>query len=128
MQLFSNIAYFKACFEVCKIWLFFKPGVCQPTGQLASDFLKLFLCRRLHVCVFVCPPLRLLITSGVMWCDIDPYDWSNKFYGFYMAAAVGIVSGHGISIHTCCGNQPNKSKLVLFKMCYLRCYFSTTII
>ena len=24
------------------------------------------------VCVFVCLPPRLLITSGVMWCDIDP--------------------------------------------------------
>ena len=58
----------------------------------------------MHVCVCVCVPPRLLITSGVMWCDIDPYDWSNKFYGFYMAAVVGIVSGCGISIHTCHGN------------------------
>ena len=23
-------------------------------------------------CVCVCPPPRLLIISGVMWCDIDP--------------------------------------------------------
>ena len=23
-------------------------------------------------CVCVCPPPRLLITSGMMWCDIDP--------------------------------------------------------
>ena len=28
--------------------------------------------KRLYACVCVCPPLRLLITSGVMWCDIDP--------------------------------------------------------
>ena len=26
----------------------------------------------MHVCVRVCPPPRLLITSGVMRCDIDP--------------------------------------------------------
>ena len=26
----------------------------------------------MHVCVCVCPPPRLLITSGVMRCDIDP--------------------------------------------------------
>ena len=52
----------------------------------------------------VCPPPRLLITSGVMWRDIDPYDWLNKFYGFYMAAVVGIVSGRDVSIHTCRGN------------------------
>ena len=51
-------------------------------------------------CLCVCPPPRLLITSGVMWCDIDPYDWLNKFYGFYMAAVVGIVSGYDVSIHT----------------------------
>ena len=45
-------------------------------------FLKLFLCGCLYACVYmsvcvcvyvymcVCP--RLLITSGMMWCDIDP--------------------------------------------------------
>ena len=27
---------------------------------------------RMYVCVFVCLPPRLLITSGVMWSDIDP--------------------------------------------------------
>ena len=26
----------------------------------------------LYACVFVYPPPRLLITSGMMWCDIDP--------------------------------------------------------
>ena len=58
----------------------------------------------MRVCVFarvcVCPPPGLLITSiysGMMWCDIDPYDWLIKFYGFYMAAAVGIVSGRDVS-------------------------------
>ena len=74
----------------------------------------------MHVCVFVCvcvcpPPLRLLITSDVMWCDVDPYDWLNMFYGFYMAIVVGIVSGCGINIHTRHGNLPNKSKLALYK-------------
>ena len=47
------------------------------------------------MCVFVCVCVsapRLLITSGVMWYDID------------MAAVVGIVNGHGISIHMCRGN------------------------
>ena len=31
---------------------------------------RLYVC--LRVCVCVCPPLRLLITSGVMWRDMDP--------------------------------------------------------
>ena len=54
------------------------------------------------MCVF--PPPRLLITSGMMWCDIDPYDWLNKFYGFYMATVVGIISGNDVGMHTRCGN------------------------
>ena len=51
--------------------LFIKPGTC---GWRAPSFLKLFLCRCLYVCmsVCVCPPPRLLITSGMIW---TPYDW-----------------------------------------------------
>ena len=63
-------------------------------------FLKLFLCGCLYkcLCVYVCvhPPLRLLIIRGVIY---TPYDWLNKFYGFYITAVVGIVSGHGLRIH-----------------------------
>ena len=32
-----------------------------------------------------------------------------------MAAVVDIVSEHDVSIHTHYGNQPNKSKLALYK-------------
>ena len=46
------------------------------------------------VCVYMCLPPRLLITSGVIW---TPYDWVNKFYS-YMAALVSIVDGHGLGI------------------------------
>ena len=66
--------------------------------------------------VSVCPPPRLVITSGVitvMWYDIDPYDWLNKFYSFYMAAIVSIISRHGLTTKVHCRNQPNKSKLAL---------------
>jgi len=31
-----------------------------------------------HVCVCVSAPARLLITSGVIWCDIELCDWLNK--------------------------------------------------
>ena len=37
----------------------------------------------------VCPAPRLLITSGMIW---TPYDWLNKFYSFYMATLVSILS------------------------------------
>ena len=60
----------------------------------------------------VCLPPRLLITSGVMWCDIDLYDWLNKIYGFCMAAVVGIVSGRGLSFHT---PLAKKCGLMLYK-------------
>ena len=49
-------------------------------GYLKIDFVwEVSMC----VCVSVCPPPRLLITSGVMWCDMGLCDWLNKFYNFY---------------------------------------------
>ena len=62
-------------------------------GWHASDFLKLFLCRHLYVCVFVCPPPKLLITSDVMWHDMD---------SCFMATVVSIISGHGLGIDMLC--------------------------
>ena len=51
----------------------------------------------------VCPPLRLLITSGVMWHDMDPMQLVklNKFYSCYMATVVVSVNGRGLGIGTC---------------------------
>ena len=51
----------------------------------------------------------------MMWCDIDAYDWLNKFCGFYMATIIGNISGQDVSMHIRRKNQPNKSKLVLYK-------------
>ena len=68
----------------------FKPG--------APGFLKLFLCGCLYVCLCVCPPPRLLITSGVMWRDMDPIRLVNKFYSCYMAIVVVIINGCGLGI------------------------------
>ena len=45
----------------------------------ALGFLNCFradVCMCVHLGVCVSAP-RLLITSGVMWCDIAPYDWVN---------------------------------------------------
>ena len=55
---------------------------------------------------------RLLITSGVIK---TPYDWLTKFYGFYMAAIVSNISRRGLAIEGYHRNQPNKSKLALYK-------------
>ena len=76
--------------------MIFKPGV-LVAGWRASGFLKLILCGLsvyvymcvcmcvcmcvyvcvrvrvcLCLCLCVCLLLRLLITSGMMWCDKDP--------------------------------------------------------
>ena len=75
-------------------------------------FLDIDLVREVCVCVSVCPPPRLLITSGVIW---TPYDWLNKYYSFCMAAIVDIVSRCGLRIGARHRNQPNKSKLTLYK-------------
>ena len=61
------------------------------------------------MCACVCPPPRLLITSGVMWRDMDPYDWLNKFYSCYMATVVVIVNGRGLGIGTRRRYKPHKS-------------------
>ena len=34
----------------------------------------------------------------MMWHNMDPYDWLNKFYSCYMATVVGIVNGCGLGI------------------------------
>ena len=43
----------------------------------------------------VCPPPRLLITSGVMW---TPYDWLNIFYSFLYIDVT--VNGRSLGIGT----------------------------
>ena len=37
-------------------------------------------------------------------------------YLYYTATVVFIISRHGLSIDAFCRNQPNKSKLVLYKV------------
>ena len=61
--------------------------------QCMPGFLKL-LCQFASVCL----PLRLVITSGVIWTR---YNLLNRFCSFYMATIVGIASGRGISIDVC---------------------------
>ena len=51
------------------------------------------------------------------------YEWLNKFYSFYTAAIIGIISRTGISIDACHRNQTNKSKLVLKLLSLLKQVF-----
>ena len=66
---------------------------------LKIDSVRTSVCVR--VCVCVCPPPGLLITSGMI---LTLYDWLTKFYSCYMATVVGIVDGHGLGIYMHRGN------------------------
>ena len=50
---------------------YFKPGTCLPVAGEPA-FLELLLSVNICMLVCVCSPPRLLTTSGVIWCDIDP--------------------------------------------------------
>ena len=52
------------------------------------------------------------MTSGMIWI---PSNWLNKFYSFCMVAIVSIVSRCVLRNEVRRRNQPNKSKLALYK-------------
>ena len=54
-------------------------------------FLEIYLVR--EVCVCMCLPPRLVITSGVMWCDMDLI-----WFGWSSTTIVSIISKHGPTI------------------------------
>ena len=55
------------------------------------------------VCVFVCPPPRLLITSGVIWHDMDSIRLVKQaLYSCCMVTVLIVVNGHGLFIGTHC--------------------------
>ena len=49
-------------------------------------------CACIHVCVSA--PKAINNYSGLMWCDIDPMWFANKFYGFYMVDVDVCISSH----------------------------------
>ena len=106
-------------------WIAFKPGARRPVAGaslVARNWYCPQVCMCLCVCVCVCSPLRLVITSGMMWCNIDAIWLVNKFYNFCMAPIVSIISRHGLRIEAHHRNQPNKSKLapLLYFYSYLK--------
>ena len=83
-------------------------------------------CCVLCVCVCVCVRAvcvyvgrmwasRLLITCGMMWHNID-LQYMKKFCYFYMEDVVSTFSWPGLRIEACSKNQPDKTKLALYKM------------
>ena len=75
---------------------------------------------RLSATVCVSTPLRLLVTSGMMWHDMNP-DWLNKFYNCYMEVLVGSNSRRDLRIEARHRYLPKKGKLVLYVIHYFDC-------
>ena len=73
-------------------------------GYLAPGFLKLLLSGK-SVCVFVYVCVHPEAICSVMWSDMNPYDWLNKFYSLYIAAVIGIIDRCSLRIKTCSINQ-----------------------
>ena len=63
----NNKSFLPAWSVVIAMYMAFKPGT-HGQGPRASGFLNpfLFACQYVHVC----PPLRVLTTSGMIWCHI----------------------------------------------------------
>ena len=80
----------------------------QPKVSMLS--LSKSLCT--DVCMCVCLPLRILITSGLIW---TLYNWLNNLYSSCVATVVSILSMHGLSIDACHEDQPNLYKPALYK-------------
>ena len=79
----------------------FKPGAYLPTWFLKIDPVQIVGMRVcVCVCVCVCPRLRLLITSGVIWRDMNLIRLVNKFYCCYMATVV--ISLMGVALALIC--------------------------
>ena len=93
------------------------------TGRHSPGFLKLFLCKHVYVyvyvfacvcvcvCVFACVslPPRLLITSGVMWRDIDHIRLLKQVLQLLYGNCSIIVNGRGLGVDTHHGNVSNKN-------------------
>ena len=92
------------------VYVIFLSQAHQLKAGTCLVFFKINFVWKVSVCVST--PM-LLLTSGMIWIL---YDWLNKLYSFYMATVFGIISRYGFRIKACCRNQPNKTKLVLYKM------------
>ena len=89
VRLVSNICYMLMTINYQRTRFLVKPG-----GACLVSYNRIFSVN-VSTCACVCPPPRLLITSGTICIS---YDWVNKFYCFYIAVVVSIISGHVLSI------------------------------
>ena len=84
----------------------FYPGswcVCVCVCVCACVCVRACVCVCVCVCVRVCVPPRLLITSGMMWSDMDySTSFHMDYFSFFMLAMVSIVSTYIYGYGRCC--------------------------
>ena len=70
------------------------------------------------VCVglMVCLPPRLSIASSMIWHDVDPVWFVKQVSHLLYGSCIGINSKRGVRIEMYHKNQPNKKKVVLYKL------------
>ena len=77
----------------------FKSGARRP---MASACLVSYNCFCANVCkcvsMFVCPSPRLLITSGLMWCDMDPIQLIKQVLRVLYSNCSHYHNGRGLGI------------------------------
>ena len=72
------------------------------------------------VCLSVCPPPRTLITSGMIWCDIDRVWLVKQAYGFpcfqllIITLAIDKMDGCGLINTACRERLPKKTKVMRY--------------
>ena len=71
------------CVRVCMfVCTYVCVHACMCECVCTCGYVRACVCACMLTCVyvFVCPFLSLSIISGVIWHDMNPYDW---FYNFY---------------------------------------------
>ena len=77
-------------------------------NQVHTLFHKITFVWEVSMCFCVYSPLRVLITSGMIWI---PYDWLNKkFQSFCMAFVVDVLMRCGFRSKVHHRNQPNQDE------------------
>ena len=79
------IAYYMVIEKTCVAMILNQVRVGYSTGLLKLLLFVKSVCMRAWC---VCPSLRLLITSSIIWTQ---YDWLAKFYSLYIVAIVTII-------------------------------------